>query len=346
MINVTYINNLLLSGLINQNIPSDYYNLHKTLIYYLDEFVRTGLDNNFYNFEKIISQNKFNKPYFKSKLTNPISKIKFDLNKKDPAVIEVIKSWTDINLSNFDKIVDDINALIIGRKSINGSIKNLSNLKKSSNFNDQLLKLNNLVQIFEERYKPNRLYKYTNTIRPNLNLTDQSTTINGSAIKEVNRFYVLLISMGIIATKNIFRVYYLNILLKLLYTSNIFNFAVNTKNSTLVKQLKEIINNFIDNNIFDFVRRYYFIKLDQYDKLNTNVSIIDEYMTKLVELLIQNGLVVPDSDIEKNIKQYINPHVGELLGRTLQYSQVLIDILHRYIINLYYSMKTFDVLSS
>ena len=69
-------------------------------------------------------------------------------------------------------------------------------------------------------------------------------------------------------------------------------------------------------------------------------------MTKLIQLLIQNGLIEINSDIEKNVRQYVIPHVGELLTKTLQYNQVMIDILHKHVVNLYYSMKTFDELTN
>jgi hypothetical protein len=68
-------------------------------------------------------------------------------------------------------------------------------------------------------------------------------------------------------------------------------------------------------------------------------------MNRLVESLVQNGILMSNSETEQNIKQYVVPHIGELISKTLKYNQIIIDILHKHIINLYYSMKTFDELS-
>jgi hypothetical protein len=68
-------------------------------------------------------------------------------------------------------------------------------------------------------------------------------------------------------------------------------------------------------------------------------------MNRLFGLLQQNGIIEAESDIEKNIKQSINPHIIELITKTLQYSQVMLDIFHKYVVNIYYAVRTFDVLT-
>jgi hypothetical protein len=58
------------------------------------------------------------------------------------------------NLPLFDKIVSDINARIIGHKSISNDLNSITQLKISSNFVKELIGVKNLVDIFEEKYKP------------------------------------------------------------------------------------------------------------------------------------------------------------------------------------------------
>ena len=345
MINVTFMNNLLLSAQINQNIPKEYYDLYKKFVYYLDDFIKNIIQtpSSFSEFEGIIDRTTLNKPFFPTSPPTPyINSFVFKSMVTSPININIINTWSTTYFDQYEKIINNMNELIIGKKSIHHAFTQLVELKKTSNFSSQLDNLKNIVNIFEERYKSNRLYKYNNMVvngRP----LDQ---LDANKIKEVNRFLILLISMGIIGTRDIFKVYYKNIVLKLIFTTNVFNFDVTNPNDKVENHLKEIIGNFIDQNMFNFVKTFYLIKLDQYDRLNNNTSTIDEYLTKILELLIQNGLVMPDSETEKNIKQYINPHIGELLTKTLQYNQVLIDILHKYIVNLYHLMKTFNELTN
>lgn len=353
MINVTFMNNLLLSAQINQNIPKSYYDSYKILVYHLNEFIKAIMIGTFYDFATLISINDApgstnpTKPFFAQQINN-ISTIDFTTSstgtKNTSTIIEIINNiWSNTNLHLFDKIASDINARIIGHKSISHDLNSIKQLKTSSNFSSKLIGVKNLVDIFEEKYKPNRIYKYADSVkhRP---IFDAS--FDNTKIKEVNRYYILLISMGIISIKQIFDEYFVNIIRKITYTTNILNFDVSTQNTTLDNHLKVVIGEFIDLNIFDFVRQFYLIKIDQYDRLVNTTSVIDEYMTKLIEMLIQNGLIEINSDMEKNIRQYVVPHFGELLTKTLQYNQVMIDILHKHLVNLYYSMKTFDELST
>ena len=156
--------------------------------------------------------------------------------------------------------------------------------------------------------------------------------------------------MGIISVKQIFSEYMVNVVRKITYATGILNLDITKSDGainydTFDNHIKAVIGDFVDLNIFDFVRQFYLIKLDQYDRLVNSTSVIDDYMTKLIQLLIQNGLIEINSDIEKNVRQYVVPHIGELLTKTLQYNQVMIDILHKHVVNLYYSMKTFDELT-
>ena len=338
MINVTYMNNLLLSAQINQNIPIDYYESYKILIYHLDQYVKNIMDNQFYNFDGICIANDITKPFFNS--NKKISDTNF--NKKATSFDTKSFNIIDFDFTKFDNLLEDLNALTINKKSIKSVTINIHNEKTSINFSKTLDKLKNLVNIFEEKYKSQRLYKYNNIIgRPDL------ISLNTSNLKESNRYYIMLILMGIISIKRIISIYFVKIVQKLLYTSNILNFYNTTGfDKTITKQLHSTIDNFIDENIFDFVRLFYMIKIDQYDRLvNASSNSISLYMNKLIELLIQNGLLMSNSEIEQNIRQYVIPHIGELILKTLKYNQIIIDILHKHIINLYYSMKTFDELT-
>lgn len=348
MINVTFMNNLLLSAQINQNIPKSYYDSYKILVYHLNEFVKSIMNNTFYDFGGIVGINDSVgntnpiKPFFSQQINN-IGTINFTLNKT--TLIEIIdNTWYTNNMPLFDKIISDINAHIIGHKSISHDLNTIIQLKTSSNFIKELTGVKKLVHIFEEKYKPNRIYKYESSQTKHRPKFDKN--FNNTVLSEVNKYYVLLISMGIISVKQIFAEYFVNIIRKITFTSNILNFDVKKIDGTLDAHLSAIVSEFIDLNIFDFVRQFYLIKLDQYDRLVNTTSVVDEYMTKLIEQLIQNGLIEINSDTEKNIRQYVVSHVGELLTKTLQYNQVMIDILHKHVVNLYYSMKTFDELST
>jgi hypothetical protein len=110
--------------------------------------------------------------------------------------------------------------------------------------------------------------------------------------------------------------------------------------------IQVIINSQLDDNIFNLVRTYYNIKLDIYDKDTTSETPIDEYMTNLLSELVQNGIVMPDSEMYVNINQHINKHMVELIDQTLQYNQIIIDTYHRWFINFYNQLKTFDCLTS
>jgi ankyrin repeat protein len=340
MINVTYMNNLLLSAQINQNIPKDYYDSYKILIYHLNQFVQQIMANNFYNFGGICNITNPIKPFF---VLNPPNTPP-NISTTDFAAGAVATTINVINFDfiKFDDLLEDLNALTINKKSIKSVTIGIETKKTSINFNQTLDSLKNLVNIFEEKYKPQRLYKYDNVMgRPETIIVNPNPNL-----KESNRYYVLLIAMGIISIKRIISRYFHKIVLKLLYTSNALNFDSKANDNITPQQLNATIKDFIDQNIFDFVRIFYMIKIDQYDRLvNASSNSVSTYMNKLIESLIQNGLLMPNSEIEQNIKQYVVPHIGELISKTLKYNQIIIDILHKHTINLYYSMKTFDELS-
>ena len=168
MINVTFMNNLLLSAQINQNIPKSYYDSYKISVYHLNEFVKAIITDTFYNFTDIINIGDGanlnpSKPFFDQ--TQKINSIDFYANTS--TTINIIDdTWIENDLESIYKFISDINANIIGHKSISHNLNFLKQQKIASNFSDKLKKIKNLVHIFEEKYKPNRIYKYTEKFRP------------------------------------------------------------------------------------------------------------------------------------------------------------------------------------
>ena len=314
-INDTFINNLLLSAQINQNIPTKYNKIYFDLIKFLNKDV---IETHFKTIEIDISNESVVKKWLFTNNTDSINR--FD---------------------DFKIIINTINSLIIGKKSISSEFEKLINLKKQLNFDGKINEIKKLIIMFEKRYGKKEL-KYTAIVPLSTSTTPTPTT----ELKNDNYFNIV-VNMGIVAIRKIFN-YYNFILQKLILTSNAYNNSIIDKKKiidNLMKNMDKVIKLFFTNNGENLVRTFYFIKKDKFDRLDNTISVIDNYMTILLENLNQNGIVIPDSDIEKNIKQYINPHVGELLSKTLLYNQLLIDISHKYIINIYHSIKTLDELT-
>jgi hypothetical protein len=324
MLNITYINNLLLSSDINRNIPKGYYNKYKKILYLLNQFLKNPID---YTFEGLITIEN-DKRYHHIIDQDIINQI-IDSKESDELNYEC-----DIEL--FDKYIKRLNSIIIGKHPINNIIGEIKTIKTQSNIKNYIKDLKNITRIFEERYKSNRLYKYIYNVRPN--------KIDDTLIASTNNYNLLLITTGILSILDIFT-YYINIILKTLYTSNIFNFDFERDNDVLKNQLIIIVDQYIKTNIFDLVRSFYFIKLDQYDNMISNSqTYLEEYIMRLLYQLSQNGVLAPETQVYNNIKQFINPHIIELLSKTLQYNQVILDVFHRWVTNLYHYFRTFDEL--
>ena len=326
MLNVTFMNNLLLSGEINRNIPSNYYNMYHILLHELNELII----NPGYNFRGLLNAN--------ADIFDPSQ-----INAANLAVVSNnLQVFANLDLiNNLSNPIDDINSHILSEKSINSKMNALILAKNSITLNQTIRDIKNLVEIFESKHKPLRLYKYIDA-----RTKGRPKGITSANIAEVNRYYLILITMGVISIRDIIKTYYLEILLKTFYTSNVFNFDTSVHNNLIELQLQEIVNFYIQSNMFDMVRVFYSVKLDQYDIMTSNQTPIDDFMNNLLDQISQNGIITPDSQIYNNIKQYINAHMIELLNKTLQYNQIILDVFHRWLINLYYSIKTFDILSS
>ena len=136
--------------------------------------------------------------------------------------------------------------------------------------------------------------------------------------------------------------YYFKIIKKQIQTTNTFN-QINT---SLYEDLKRIINEFIDLHITDLVREYYGIKSDIYDRQLENQTPINEFLNKLIDHIAMRGIIQLDSVIYSNIKQFVHIHMNELISKTLDYTRIIIDVLHRWIINYYNSLKTLDIITT
>ena len=378
-LNETFINKLLLSSDIRNNIPQSYYtdhtgvtyvqhgyyNLYKLLVYHLKQFILGTLNGNPYPFVRLWDQTANGKPVFNHRINYAINGLNFYAVAITDADLDLtLPSFTSINtLLEPTKKVDQY---IIASKNIDQHVENLKQAK-NANILQLITGLDVLKDIMDKKHKKKMLYKYNISTRPN----DFSTIFNAgnTDIDETNQYCLLQIVMGIISIKDLLKTYYLQLIKKLYYTTNVFNYkndpTVGIKyppkvkgniirpykapaaNQTLVIDdiIQLIINSQLDDNIFNLVRTYYGIKLDIYDKDISTETPIDEYMSNLLSELVQNGIVIPDSEMFVNINQHINKHIAELISQTLQYNQIIIDTYHRWFINFYNQLKTFDCLT-
>ena len=334
-LNVTFMNNLLLSGDIKRNIPKDYYDMYKYLIWDLHQFFLNPETHTFRGLIQI--QQSQIKQHIMNTVINPY--ISTD-------ILEIIEYKSPLDTTYTNTLITDLDQQIINIKSIESNmtliiqhkIQNAewfwgatNNQQAAINLQTHIENIKKVVVILESRYKSNKLYDYVNEVRSN--------TIK---LNKTNEYLLMLISLGIISIRDILKEYYNKIILKTIYTTNIYNFDFVNENKLVLTQIEMLNNEYIQANIFDMVRVYYFIKLDQYDNLTQNQNIIEEYFTKLLELFTQNGIINSESKQYDNIKQYVHTHMIELVTKTLQYVQVIIDIFHRWTVNLYHSLKTYD----
>lgn len=379
-LNETFINRLLLSSDIRNNIPQSYYinhtrdyvqhgyyNLYKLIVYHLKQFILQTLNGARYPFGQLWDQSANGKSVFNHRNNYAINELNFY------PVAEITNNDLNLILPSFTSIdtllepTKKIDQYIVASKNINQHVENLKQAK-----NDNILQLINsldvLKDIMDKKYEKKILYRYSINNRP-LELSNL-LNVGINDLEETNQYYLLLIVMGIISIKDLLKTYYLQLIKKLYYTTNVFNYKNDPTNGvkqrpnirgnqnilryreppvdqTLVIDdiIQVIINSQLDDNIFNLVRTYYNIKLDIYDKDTLSETPIDEYMINLLSELVQNGIVIPDSDIYVNINQHINKHMTELIDQTLQYNQIIIDTYHRWFINFYNQLKTFDCLT-
>lgn len=326
-LNATFMNNILLSSDINRNIPNKYYEIYKFIIEEYNKFINNPDTSNFKNLINITQPVK-------------IFDTGIDISQIDINAITDGELNYDCNTIITDEIkiiVDKVDNLLLRNRSINDNVELIKS--KKTHLINTISDLKKIVGIFEQRYKPNRLYKYTNNVR-------------SSPISESNEYYLILISTGVLSVVNILKRYYVDVILKTIYTTDVFNFdfymaSTPVTHDTLMKtQVELIVNAFINNNLFDLVRIFYFIKVDQFDSFNTSQNIVEDYMVRQLDQFAQNGIINPDSTMYSNIKQYVNSHMIELITKTLQYNQVILDVIHKWLVNLYHHIRVFDELTN
>jgi hypothetical protein len=404
-LNETFINRLLLSSDIHNNIPQSYYidntgayakhgyyNLYKMLVYHLKQFILQTLNGAIYPlpFRQLWTQTANGKSVFDHRNNYAINELQFYPGA--PITDDDLK----LTLPTFDSInrllepTNKVDQYIVASKNIKDHVKKLRN-DKNANILQVIIGLDVLKDIMDKKHQNKMLYRYSINSRPS-NLADILNPAN-NFIEDTNKYCLLQIVMGIISIKDLLQTYYLQLIKKLYYTTNLFNYKNdlptgddifvqeltrfkdppnnNKINPYIPKQplkvkpalpaplkqpaanqwtviddiIQVIINSQLDDNIFNLVRTYYNIKLDIYDKDTSSETSIDEYMTNLLSELIQNGIVMPDSEMYVNINQHINKHMIELIDQTLQYNQIIIDTYHRWFINFYNQLKTFDCLT-
>lgn len=260
IINITYMNNLLLLGDINRNIPKDYNKLYKKI---LDEIYKN------------ISIN------YKSIFTNEDMDIKIDRIETN------IKNSLKLERSLFGNLHDELE-------------QNINYLKQ-------------IIILLEGKYK--------------------------NLILGKNKYADLLIILGKISIKDLFE-YYKKVIRRILYLTNIYNYK-NDKYDNLIKlKLNDILDKFLEDNLFDLVKDFYLIKKNQFDNLRKNQTPIEYFFIKLLDNLVLNGILEIDDNPYLIIKQQFNSHMIELVSKTLEYSRILLDINHRWLINHYHSIRT------
>mgnify|MGYP003349538426 CR=1 FL=1 len=185
--------------------------------------------------------------------------------------------------------------------------------------------MENLINIFESKYESNKLYDYNTSDRTNF--------------KSSNKYYLLLISLGIVSIYKLITEYYVKIISKKIYTTHSFTNVINQPN-VLVNRLDKIVKDFVKTNLFNLVRKFYNVRLDQYETQLTDSNVVSDFMNNLLNEFTSQGLMSSKSDavIYDHTRQYINTYMTELIKQTLMYNNVILDTVHRWIINLYYSI--------
>lgn len=337
MINVAFINNLLLTATIANNLPTNYYDNYKPIIHVLNEFIKFGFDSDKCKFFNLLNVKSFNHNNI-SNISTMIAALSNQIN------IKLQYNSNFISDSNLLPILTTLNNHILTYGKIDDELIQITNIKNNHNLISEIKHMKSLVEIFEKKHKSKKIYNsYINNVRP---VVSTSANISDDTIKTINEYYLILVILGIIGTKDIIANHYANIIIKEFYTINVFNFDFTNITTNGPNQIGEniskLIKTFVDSNIFDMVRAYFEIKLDDFDFELKNKTTIDDFFVRLIDHLATNGFFKLDSPSYYNIKQYVHIHMIELTIQTLEYVQTLMDICHRWTINYYQSLRTFD----
>jgi hypothetical protein len=318
-LNVSYINQLLLSAEINKNISTSYVDLYKILLGNINKFI----ENNDYDFGGLLRK-KNNKMVFNENI---------NISKKELNKVEEKKDKLEIDIQTIATLkpyVKKIDKLILASKPINDEINNL--IQQKANLLLLIKKLDSLINIFERKYEGNKLYD----------------RIDEKSVIDSNKYYLLLTSLGVISIYKLITEFYVKIILKKIYTGHAFTDITGLQPDVMKNRLKNKVTEFVKANIFNLVRKFYNIKLDQYEII-TESNAIGNFMDNLLNEFSKEGILSnkPDAKtdtIYNDVRQYINTYMTELIKQTLIYNNVILDVVHKWIVNLFYSIKTFYAL--
>ena len=320
-LNVSYINQLLLSAEINKNISTGYVDLYKILLGNINKFI---IDDK-YDFGGLLETTIDSKfvTIFKNKIK--LGKDRRVFEEKDKLEIDI----TSINA--LETYVTKIEKSVMTNNKIDNEIIQINSQKAS--LTQLKNKLESLINIFELKYETNKLYEYNTSDRKDF--------------KSSNKYYLLLISLGIISIYKLITKYYVKIISKKIYSTHAFT-DVTSQPTVIIDRLTNVIKKFVKDNIFNLVRMFYNVRLDQYEAQLTESNVVGEFMNNLLNEFTKEGLMSSKSDviIFDHVRQYINTYMVELIKQTLMYNNVILDTVHKWIVNLYYSIKTFDVLTN
>lgn len=320
MLNVSYINSLLLSGEINRNIPRNYNDLYQKILYYIDRFIR----NNNHNFDNLLHN-----------LGTNHAIINYNNNVFNRTLINF--DYTFARFDELEILVNNLNSKVKLSLSIDENIRLIRDKFTEINGPGEITRCLATLNILEQRYKSKKIYDTA--------ILNNRTIVNPvNPVNPPNHYFLILISLGIIGVRDLLSVYYKDIILKTIYTTDIFNFDITLNDNTIETMLNNVLNTFLNENLYDFIRSYYLIKEDSYDVFGNDNPVIDEFLSNLLNILSQNGIFEPDTTVHLNIKKYVNNHMIELISKTLNYVQIMLDVAHRWLYNYYNALKTFETL--
>lgn len=249
-----------------------------------------------------------------------INKIKFMFNYDMIVNNDIYKDETyDFKNNNIDEFISHIKEWV---ENINNKIIEGHNISDDSVETVYLTSINDIIH---------HILEYINKIH-----IDNKYLIKNSSPNNIT-FFILCLGMS--SVSNLINSYYVNILLRLFDN----DFLSNKIDETI---LKNLIKTYFKDNILDMVKCYYNFKKDLYDEYINEDNPIENFFNNILDYLVNNNVVIPNSELYNNIKLDINNYMITLISHTLEYNHILLDILERWLRNLYYKLETFKLLLS
>ena len=157
-----------------------------------------------------------------------------------------------------------------------------------------------------------------------------------------NVYYTKLIEK---CTENISKLckeYHSKLLNKYIKSSSNFSTVYDAEDTT---ELENTIKTYTDAYMEDTIRLFFMIKNGDDDVLPDDGTPIEDFLMQLTEEIVGGGLIQPNSDIHKGIKQFINVYMNELISKTLNFIQATVDISHRWWVNYYNALLIVEKLN-